>query len=107
MTAKWNPSISTAPESYPHLENAKIKGHCDTRFEPVRQALELSFAMGEDVGASVAVFVDGEPVVDIWGGYFDADFDRPWDRDTIITTHSTTKTMTASTTIVAPVAVSR
>lgn len=95
MTAKWNPSISTAPESYPHLENAKIKGHCDTRFEPVWQALEMSFAMGEDVGASVAVFIDGEAVVDIWGGYFDADFDRPWDRDTIITTHSTTKTMTA------------
>jgi CubicO group peptidase (beta-lactamase class C family) len=40
------------------------------------------------------VFVDGEPVVDLWGGWFDASFDRPWQRDTIITTHSITKTMT-------------
>ena len=27
---------------------------------------------GGDVGGSVAVFVDGEPVVDVWGGYADA-----------------------------------
>ena len=87
--------MRTGPDSYPHIENAKLKGHCDTRFEPVWQALEMSLATGDDIGASVAVFVDGEPVVDIWGGYFDAGFERPWDRDTIITTHSTTKTMTA------------
>jgi CubicO group peptidase (beta-lactamase class C family) len=41
------------------------------------------------------VFIDGEPVVDIWGGYFDEARTRPWERDTIVNTFSTTKTMTA------------
>jgi CubicO group peptidase (beta-lactamase class C family) len=41
------------------------------------------------------VFIDGEPVVDLWGGYFDATYTRPWERDTIVQTFSTTKTMTA------------
>ena len=43
----------------------------------------------------MAVFIDGEPVVDLWGGYFDATYARPWERDTIVQTFSTTKTMTA------------
>ncbi|WP_342760874.1 serine hydrolase domain-containing protein [Nocardia terpenica] len=50
---------------------------------------------GNDVGASVAVYLDDEPVVDIWGGYVDADRTRPWERDTITCVWSTTKTMTA------------
>ncbi|SEG97435.1 CubicO group peptidase, beta-lactamase class C family [Nonomuraea solani] len=46
-------------------------------------------------GASVAVFVDGEPVVDLWGGYADAGRTVAWERDTITHVWSTTKTMTA------------
>ena len=34
-------------------------------------------------------------MVDIWGGYADEARTRPWDRDTITNTLSTTKTMTA------------
>ncbi len=49
----------------------------------------------DDVGASVAVFVDGEPVVDLWGGYADRARTVAWDRDTITNVWSTTKTMTA------------
>jgi CubicO group peptidase (beta-lactamase class C family) len=48
-----------------------------------------------DIGASVAVIVDGEPVVDIWGGYKDPDATEPWERDTIVNVFSTTKPMTA------------
>ena len=48
-----------------------------------------------DAGASVAVFVDGEPVVDVWGGFADADRTIPWQRDTITNVWSVTKTMTA------------
>jgi CubicO group peptidase (beta-lactamase class C family) len=49
----------------------------------------------DDVGASAAVYVDGEPLVDIWGGYTDAARTVPWERDTITNVFSTTKTMTA------------
>ena len=47
------------------------------------------------MGASVAVFVDGEPVADLWGGHVDTARTVAWDRDSITTVWSTTKTMTA------------
>jgi CubicO group peptidase (beta-lactamase class C family) len=73
---------------------AEIHGKCPDRFGPVREALAASLD-ADDVGASVAVHVDGEPVVDIWGGYADAARTTPWERDTITNVWSTTKTMTA------------
>ena len=73
---------------------AHIEGSCDGRFEAVRDALAAALDE-DDVGASVAVYVGGEPVVDIWGGYADAERTRPWERDTITNVWSTTKTMTA------------
>jgi CubicO group peptidase (beta-lactamase class C family) len=85
----------SAPWTYPHLDAARLQGRCAPRFEPVWQALEAQLASGDDIGASVCVYIGGEPQVDIWGGFFDAGFVRPWERDTIITTHSVTKTMTA------------
>ena len=39
--------------------------------------------------------VDGEPVVDLWGGYFDDTFTRTWSEHTIANGFSSTKTMTA------------
>ncbi|GAA4623839.1 serine hydrolase domain-containing protein [Actinoallomurus vinaceus] len=73
---------------------AEIQGRCDDRFTKVAEALAASLD-AEDVGASAAVYVDGEPVVDIWGGYLDAARTVPWERDTITNVWSTTKTMTA------------
>ncbi|MGI8333021.1 serine hydrolase domain-containing protein [Actinomadura scrupuli] len=73
---------------------AQIQGECDDRFGQVGEVLAASLDK-DDVGASAAVFVDGEPVVDIWGGYADAARTVPWERDTITNVWSTTKTMTA------------
>ncbi|HEX5267825.1 MAG TPA: serine hydrolase domain-containing protein [Acidimicrobiales bacterium] len=74
---------------------AEIHGTCDERFAGVAAVLSANLDGGLDVGASVAVFVDGRPAVDIWGGYADAEKTRPWERDTITNVFSTTKTMTA------------
>ena len=73
---------------------AQTEGTCDTRFEGVRDTLATSLDQ-DDVGGSVAVYLDGEPVVDLWGGYADAERTHPWQRDTITNVWSTTKTMTA------------
>ena len=73
----------------------EIHGHADQRFAGVRDAFTANFARGEDVGASVAVTLGGELVVDLWGGHADAAKTRPWQRDTIVNVYSTTKTMTA------------
>jgi CubicO group peptidase (beta-lactamase class C family) len=72
-----------------------IHGYCDERFARVRDAFAANFADGGDVGASFAVTIDGEFVVDIWGGYSDEAREIPWQQDTIVNVYSTTKTMAA------------
>ncbi len=70
----------------------EIHGTCGPAFEPVREAFAGNFDGSLELGASVAVTVDGRPVVDLWAG--DADpTGRPWQRDTIVNVYSTTKTM--------------
>ena len=70
----------------------EIHGTCEPAFEPVRAAFAGNFERGAELGASVAVTLDGRPVVDLWAG--DADpTGRPWQRDTIVNVYSTTKTM--------------
>ncbi|WP_369174239.1 serine hydrolase domain-containing protein [Streptomyces sp. R28] len=73
---------------------ADIQGSYDDLFTAVPNALADMLDAG-DAGGSVAVFVDGEPVVDVWGGFADADRTIPWERDTIVNVWSVTKTMTA------------
>src|ERR1700733_12195352 len=73
---------------------AEVQGTCEARFEGVRRTLSSNLDSGADVGASVAVYLHGEPVVDIWGGYIDAAKSAPWERDTLTNVWSTTKTMT-------------
>jgi len=73
---------------------ADIRGTYDDLFTAVPNTLAGLLDEG-DAGASVAVFVDGESVVDVWGGFADADRTTPWQQDTITNVWSVTKTMTA------------
>ncbi|MFE5187891.1 serine hydrolase domain-containing protein [Streptomyces sp. NPDC056628] len=73
---------------------ADIQGSYDTLFLAVPNALAGMLDAG-DAGGSAAVFVDGEPVVDVWGGYANAERTAPWERDTLVNVWSVTKTMTA------------
>ncbi|TVR25505.1 MAG: class A beta-lactamase-related serine hydrolase [Ilumatobacter sp.] len=90
----------------------QIHGTCDPRFEAVHDAFAANFDQHGDVGASAAVTLDGEMVVDLWAGTiatdaapFDEHDDDPaergltggsaWERDTIVNVWSTTKTMAA------------
>ncbi len=72
-----------------------IHGFVQPRFEGARTAFENNFTTGADIGASYCATVEGETVVDLWGGYADEHASRPWAKDTIINVYSTTKTMTA------------
>jgi CubicO group peptidase (beta-lactamase class C family) len=78
----------------------EISGTCEERFVGVREALAANLDRGLDVGASVAVFVDGAPAVDIWGGHLDENASVPWQRDTITNVWSITKTMAALCTLI-------
>ncbi|MFF3415997.1 serine hydrolase domain-containing protein [Streptomyces sp. NPDC002698] len=71
-----------------------VRGFCDPGFAAVREALAALLGK-DDVGASAAVYIDGEPVVDLWGGYADANRSVGWERDTLTGVNSTTKNMVA------------
>ena len=73
---------------------AEIQGSWNPQFDAVASTLAASLDAGTDVGASVTVMVEGEPVVDIWGGWVDEAHSAPWAEDTITNVWSTTKTMT-------------
>jgi CubicO group peptidase (beta-lactamase class C family) len=72
-----------------------VDGSCELKFREVKAVLARLIDTGQDIGASVAVTVDGHPVVDIWGGWSDEGRTRPWVSDTITNVWSTTKTVTA------------
>ena len=57
---------------------------------------EESFADGQNLGAAVAVFADGVPVVDLWGGVADRRTGRQWAWDTPCVVFSCTKAVTAA-----------
>jgi CubicO group peptidase (beta-lactamase class C family) len=75
--------------------SAPIQGTWDAQFEGVKDAFQLQLDRAEDIGASACVFIDGQQVVDVWGGFFDGTFTRQWERHTIVQMFSTTKTVTA------------
>jgi CubicO group peptidase (beta-lactamase class C family) len=70
-------------------------GIADDRFSAMAEILSANLGSGADCGASVAVVLDGELVVDMWGGFADEARTTPWGRDTITNVWSSTKTVMA------------
>jgi CubicO group peptidase (beta-lactamase class C family) len=63
--------------------------------ERVRERLKPLFSenfekLGE-LGAAVSVWQNGEPVVDLYGGFCDARREKPWEADTLVLVWSATK----------------
>jgi CubicO group peptidase (beta-lactamase class C family) len=75
--------------------SSPVSGSGDQRFDEVRHAFQTRLDEGKELGGSVAVAVDGEIVLDIWGGFADAGRTTPWQADTLTNVWSTTKTVTA------------
>jgi CubicO group peptidase (beta-lactamase class C family) len=72
-----------------------IAGTCDPRFRKVREAFAANFETAGEIGAAVAMYIDGKQVVDLWGGYADKARTKPWTRDTLVNIYSTTKGLAA------------
>jgi CubicO group peptidase (beta-lactamase class C family) len=72
-----------------------IEGTCDPRFQRVKDAFAANFETAHEVGAAVAMYIDGKPVVDLWGGHSDQARTQPWNRDTLVNVYSTTKGLAA------------
>jgi CubicO group peptidase (beta-lactamase class C family) len=65
-----------------------IRGEVAAGLEPVAEAFARCFEELGELGAGVCAYVDGEPVVDVWGG--------SWRRDTIVNGFSVTKPLAAT-----------
>ena len=75
--------------------DAAVQGESDPAFAGVRDAFAANFAADLELGASLCVEIDGRTVVDIWGGWLDADQTQPWERDSIACVFSCTKGLAA------------
>lgn len=73
----------------------EIHGHCDPDFDQVRGALADNIDAGEEVGACITIDVEGERIVDMWGGFTDRARTKEWAADTIVNVWSSTKTVTS------------
>lgn len=74
----------------------EISGFAAPGFEIVERAFEANFTRRGEVGAAFAAHLDGEPVVDLWGGMRDQDARTPWERDTLGVIFSGTKGVLAT-----------
>ena len=78
------------------MADGAVQGLVHDKYAGARAAFEANLDSGADVGASFCATVEGETVVDLWGGFADEARTRPWARDTIVNVYSTTKTMAAT-----------
>jgi CubicO group peptidase (beta-lactamase class C family) len=75
------------------VPNGVVEGECEPRFMAVADEFERNFRERGEVGASVAVTVEGKTVADLWGGQ--ARDGEAWKRDTVCVVFSCTKGATA------------
>ena len=78
-----------------------VAGHWNKKFDKLADALADEIGKGEELGASIAVDIDGELVVDMWGGHADRAKTTPWAENTIVNFFSCTKTLTALAALIA------
>lgn len=72
-----------------------IEGHVDPGYGAVLDTFIENFAVRQEVGAATAVYVDGRPVVDLWGGIADRRTGRRWGSDTAAVIFSCSKGLLA------------
>ena len=72
-----------------------VRGSVEPGFEAVRDVFARNFDKGREVGAAFCVHLHGRKVVDLCGGTFDRDGNRPYDDATLQLVFSSTKGATA------------
>jgi len=72
-----------------------VNGYCDERFVEAKKIFEESIDSGFELGCAITLEVEGEVVLDLWGGHADLDKTEDWKEDTIVNVFSTTKGMAA------------
>ncbi len=71
-----------------------LRGICDEKFAPVFDAFAENFRQEEELGAACSIVIDGETVVDLWGGWAKADHSAQWDKHSTVCMMSVAKGVT-------------
>ena len=71
-----------------------VNGMLEPQFEPVLDAFQENYRREDEVGSAVSVVIDGQTVVDLWGGWRDGARQREWQRDTLVCMMSVSKGIT-------------
>ena len=79
------------------MTDLPISGFTAPGFELVQETFEANFADGVELGAGFSVFLDGELIVDLQGGFSDRAKANIWTSETIVPVYSTTKPIAALT----------
>lgn len=77
------------------LEMVPVHGGVAAGFEPVEEAFRSNFLHRNELGAACVVYLDGQKVIDLWGGYRDRAGTQAWESDTVVPVFSTSKGMAA------------
>lgn len=77
------------------LAQGRVQGALDSRFAPLLDAFVDNFKSRGELGASLALSLEGRPCVDLWGGHKDRERTEPWEADTVSLVFSVTKAATA------------
>ena len=67
-----------------------INGYCEEKYNPVKKIFESYFLKQEEIGASFAIYKEGKPLIDLWGGFKNKN-DKKWQENTIVNIFSATK----------------
>ncbi|HEM45710.1 MAG TPA: class A beta-lactamase-related serine hydrolase [Alphaproteobacteria bacterium] len=73
------------------MGDVPIDGECDPRFARVREAFTANFHDHDEIGAALCIRLGDRTVVDLWGGFADAERTRPWQRGTLVNVYSVGK----------------
>ena len=95
-TSKANSSErTTGPLLWRLPSGSLVQGTVADGFEEVAEAFMQGFLDRGEIGASLCIRVDGDVVIDLWGGMADISTGEPWDEDTVSVVFSCTKAAAA------------
>ena len=67
-----------------------INGYCEEKYNSVKKIFESYFLKQEEIGASFAIYKEGKPLIDLYGGFKDKN-NKNWEENTVVNVFSTTK----------------
>jgi CubicO group peptidase (beta-lactamase class C family) len=78
-----------------------IHGNVTPKFENVHEAFTENFVRRDELGGGCCAYYRDEKVLDLWGGMRNKTTGDPWEQDTMVIVHSSTKGLAAMTLAIA------